>query len=130
MADGKVLLFSAHGSLLRRTQGNYKVSFLCINLRTLPCKASTCKLHLMYLTDEEHDFSRQFVFCAFTETVIPIQIARVYLYFYAILSKVRQTFLMDPRHDFILFEGNICIYIVRGLIVWPNVCKGVVICKT
>ena len=32
MADGKVLLFSAHAGLLRRIQGNYKVSFHCINL--------------------------------------------------------------------------------------------------
>ena len=32
MADDKVLLYSAHAGLLRRAQGNYKVSFHCINL--------------------------------------------------------------------------------------------------
>ena len=32
MADGKVLLYSAHAGVLRRAQGNYKVSFHCINL--------------------------------------------------------------------------------------------------
>ena len=32
MADGKVLLYSAHAGLLHRAQGNYKVFFHCINL--------------------------------------------------------------------------------------------------
>ena len=32
IADGKVLLYSARAGLLRRAQGNYKVSFHCINL--------------------------------------------------------------------------------------------------
>ena len=32
MADGSMLLFSAHAGLSRRTQGNYKVSFHSIDL--------------------------------------------------------------------------------------------------
>ena len=112
MTDSKVLfkfIFTgviSYAGLLRRTHGNYKVSFHCINLLYLPnlalvnrtwcIQTIVCFVRCRGPTRRgrySHSSSARmfrFIFPASDMVVI----------FLCHRSKVRQTFSMNPRHEF------------------------------
>lgn len=118
----------SYAGILRRSQGNYKVSFHCTNLLYL---AKQALVNRTWCTQMIKKIPRvnfcQFVFRAFTEAVVSIQTCRArikVLYFLlltrlwdfcAILSNVRQTFSTNPA----LVNNSVCLraHIYRP---WPN----------